>query len=89
MIFEFSCEETVLIGRMPTCQIRFEDSQLSRLQCQIFFDESRGVWLIRDGDDSKLSTNGTWLFVDELFPVSNKMVFKAGQTLFKANLEHF
>jgi hypothetical protein len=39
-----------------------------------------GIWVLRDGDPSmkKRSTNGTWLFVDELFPISNGMVFKAG-----------
>jgi hypothetical protein len=71
---------------MPTCNIRFEDSQLSRLQCQIYFDTAKNAWLLQDGDGKKLSTNGTWLFVDELFPVYDKMVFKAGQTLFKAQL---
>ena len=43
---------------------------------------------MKDGDDDKCSTNGTWLFVDELFPIYDQMVFKAGQTLFKINLVH-
>jgi hypothetical protein len=30
----------------------------------------------------KKSTNGTWLFVDELFPISENLFFKAGNTLF-------
>jgi hypothetical protein len=43
--------------------------------------------VLRDGDPQKgkKSTNGTWLFVDELFPICNHLVFKAGQTLFKIN----
>jgi hypothetical protein len=28
-----------------------------------------GNWVLKDGDGSKLSTNGTWLFVDELFKI--------------------
>jgi len=46
------------------------------------------VWVLRDGDPDagKRSTNGTWLFVDELFPVSDGLVFKAGQTLFECAL---
>ena len=28
-----------------------------------------GNWILKDGDGAKLSTNGTWLFVDELFKV--------------------
>jgi hypothetical protein len=28
-----------------------------------------GNWILKDGDGTKLSTNGTWLFVDELFKI--------------------
>jgi hypothetical protein len=28
-----------------------------------------GNWILKDGDGAKLSTNGTWLFVDELFKI--------------------
>ena len=44
--------------------------------------------MLRDGDPEigKKSTNGTWLFVDELFPISDGLVFKAGQTLFESSL---
>ena len=87
-VFDFTTEQKITIGRMPTCTIKFEDSQLSRIQCQVYFDDVQGVWLLKDGDDDKLSTNGTWLFVDELFPIHDQMVFKAGQTLFKTNLVH-
>jgi len=37
-----------------------------------------GQWLLKDGDGKKHSTNGTWLFVDELFLIYDGMVFKAG-----------
>lgn len=33
----------------------------------IIFEE--GNWVLKDGDGAKLSTNGTWLFVDELFKI--------------------
>lgn len=45
-----------------------------------------GNWIIKDGDGTKPSTNGTWLFADELFKIYDSMIFKAGQTLFKAQL---
>jgi hypothetical protein len=47
-----------------------------------------GAWFLKDGDDERNSTNGTWLFVDELFAIYDQMVFKAGQTLFKTNLNY-
>lgn len=44
--------------------------------------------MLCDGDPSKgkKSTNGTWLFVDELFPMGDDLVFKAGQTLMKTSI---
>mmetsp|Transcript_18130 Transcript_18130/g.30974 ORF Transcript_18130/g.30974 Transcript_18130/m.30974 type:complete len:88 (+) Transcript_18130:934-1197(+) len=87
---------------MSSCQIKFDDNSLSRLQCQIEFkrfkqaDEAsyynsssqdgqqiaqgQGIWVLRDGDpaNGKKSTNGTWLFVDEMFPMCDGLVFKAG-----------
>jgi hypothetical protein len=69
---------------MTHCDIKFDDNSLSRLQCSINFEG--GNWIIKDGDGAKFSTNGTWLFVDELFKMYDQMIFKAGQTLFRANL---
>lgn len=68
---------------MPSCSIKFDDNQLSRLQCTI--ENIDGNWILNDGDGTKNSTNGTWLFVDELFKIYDGMVFKAGQTLFKTS----
>jgi hypothetical protein len=42
----------------------------------IIFED--GNWILKDGDGAKLSTNGTWLFVDELFKIYDQMIFKAG-----------
>jgi pSer/pThr/pTyr-binding forkhead associated (FHA) protein len=82
--FEFTADQKIEIGRMPQCDIRFDDTQLSRLHC--FIANHEGRWILTDGDGRKQSTNGTWLFVDELFPIYDQMVFKAGQTLFQAQL---
>ena len=82
-VFTFKSHEKITIGRMPSCSIKFDDNQLSRMQCQI--ENVDGNWILRDGDGTKNSTNGTWLFVDELFKVYDGMVFKAGQTLFRTS----
>ena len=79
-------DKPVLIGRMADCHIKFDDNSLSRYQCSLMFVEGKG-WFVMDGDGKKCSTNGTWLFVDELFEIFNNMVFKAGQTLFQAQYE--
>lgn len=79
-------DENILIGRMADCRIRFEDSNLSRYQSSIFYQEGKG-WILKDGVAEKKSTNGTWLYVEEEFEIYDKLVFKAGKTLFEANLE--
>ena len=79
-------DKPVLVGRMTDCHIKFDDNSLSRYQCSLLFVEDKG-WFVMDGDGKKCSTNGTWLFVDELFEIFNNMVFKAGQTLFQAQYE--
>ena len=40
-------------------------------------------WVIYDGDGTKLSTNGTWLFADDYYEVQDGTIFKAAETLFK------
>lgn len=84
--FFSACDESVLIGRMTDCRIKFEDSNMSRYQCSIRFRQGCG-WVLKDGINSKCSTNGTWLYVEEQYEIINKMIFKAGKTLFEANLE--
>jgi pSer/pThr/pTyr-binding forkhead associated (FHA) protein len=70
---------------MSDCQIRFEDTSLSRYHCQFFFDKQ---WKISDGDGEKASTNGTWLFADNFFEIFDGMNFKVGETLFKAQMSN-
>lgn len=82
--YTFTAKEKVTIGRLPHCNVLFDDNQLSRQQCVIEYIEDQ--WVLKDGDGDKHSTNGTWLFVDELFKVYDGMVFKAGQTLFKTKM---
>ena len=43
-------------------------------------------WVIYDGDGSKPSTNGTWLFADCYVEVQYDMIFKAAQTMFRTTI---
>ena len=79
-------DDTILIGRMGDCRIRFDDSNLSRYQCNISYHQTKG-WILKDGIGDKKSTNGTWLYVEEEFEIYDKLIFKAGKTLFEATLE--
>lgn len=68
---------------MTDCHIRFEDTSLSRYHCMLTYDK---MWMVSDGDGEKPSTNGTWLFAEQFFEISDGLSFKVGETLFKAQL---
>mmetsp|Transcript_8404 Transcript_8404/g.16739 ORF Transcript_8404/g.16739 Transcript_8404/m.16739 type:complete len:134 (-) Transcript_8404:2200-2601(-) len=86
-VFTFEADEKeVRIGRMVDCQVRIDDSELSRYQAVIRYEDGVG-WAIYDGDGTKASTNGTWLFLEEQFELRPGFVFKAGSTLFKVKSE--
>lgn len=54
-------QQTFLIGRSNTCDVKLNDSTISRTQCRIVFAE--GKWMFFDGQESKPSVNGTWLSI--------------------------
>jgi pSer/pThr/pTyr-binding forkhead associated (FHA) protein len=73
----------VRVGRMVDCGVRFDETSLSRYQCLVSYVGGR--WQLEDGDGQKGSTNGTWLYVDDYFEVTDGMVLKAGQSLFSVS----
>jgi hypothetical protein len=74
----------IVIGRDASCTMVFQSASLSRKQCTIY-KGSEGIY-IADGDGKKTSTNGTWIFVDSDCVITDGLIFKAGQSLFKAKL---
>lgn len=77
-----SGQKVVKIGRLADCEVQFDDTSLSRYQCTLRYKENEG-WYASDGDGTKPSTNGTWLFLDDYFPIETDMAFKAGMTVFR------
>ena len=73
-------EAPVSIGRKESCNVSIKSKLLSRVQCQITYVENN--WVLIDGDGTKQSTNGTWVFTEKPFPIRNGMIFKAGLTMF-------
>lgn len=75
-------DSPIRFGRMADCQVKFDNAGLSRYQCRLFFSEGR--WKLQDGDGVKASTNGTWVMVQDCFPLGRRTAFKAGRVLFEA-----
>lgn len=80
-----SMSAPILIGRTDKCKVKLNDSALSRYQCVVDFINDR--WLIRDGDGTKASTNGTWIFCEEEVKIeSTSSIIKAGLSIFKLDM---
>lgn len=52
------------------------------MQASINFDLNTREWVLQDGYQSKKSTNGTWLYLNEEIPIQSGMLFKSNQTFF-------
>lgn len=76
--------DEIKIGRSPHCNVTIDDEVLSKYQCRIYYDFNTKTWVLEDGSHHKKSLNGTWLYLNEEYTVSDQMVFKAHQTLFQA-----
>lgn len=75
----------ITIGRYSLADVLINDKLLSKIHCVINYNEDSG-WVIQDGHLDKLSTNGTWLYINEETQLSDKMIFKANQTIFQCSL---
>jgi hypothetical protein len=84
---------SIRIGRHPECEVAIDDNMLSRYHCFIEYNSVVG-WIIQDGYIAKKndiyeklnSTNGTWMYLNDDFPVFEGMQFKAFQTLFQVKI---
>ena len=82
----------VTIGRSSENNIVIDDDMLSRIHCTIDFDKDK--WYIQDGyarnglqeEETKKSTNGSWIYAYDEIPIKDKMIFKANHNLFICNL---
>jgi predicted component of type VI protein secretion system len=77
-------DSPIVIGRNEKAKVHVNDSSFSRVQCRILFEDSE--WCLLDGDKNKKSTNGTWLYAEDPFPIHDEMEIKAGSLLFKTHL---
>ena len=79
-----------IIGRLQDCDVIIDDNMLSRFHCYIELRNDK--WFIIDGyfdknNNHKKSTNGTWIYAYDDTIITNGMIFKSINNLFKCNYE--
>lgn len=69
----------IKIGReSETLDICLKNEEVSNIHCTIKFDKTKTTWIIKDGSENKLSSNGTWILIQEYFEIP-----KNGNTYFR------
>ena len=54
---------------------------LSRIHCIVCYDKNYNIWVIKDGGDKGMSTNGTWIFAFDEIEIKEGMIFKINANL--------
>jgi len=83
--FDSRKNSVIRIGRLKSDEIEFEfeDEDVSRKQCMIFFEDNN--WYIVDGDGIKPSSNGTWFYPEKYYNINEGLIIRMGTTLFECN----
>lgn len=87
--FEFDGKDSkiVTIGRGKKCDISLHPSSYSRIQTTFTYDEDEKFWYVQDGNGEKLSTNGTWVFLNWDWKIEENIQFRIGQSLLKIGIQ--
>jgi len=80
---EFNCDnkKEFYIGRKQDADIEITESQVSREQAMIYYENEN--WFIKDGGKEKPSGSGTWLFLDKKYEIKSDMIFMVGSSSIK------
>lgn len=84
-------KEIIKVGRdSELLDICLKNEEVSNLHCTISFDKSKGTWVIKDGNGSKLSSNGTWVLIQEYYeiPKDKYTYFRFENKVFMAYYEN-
>lgn len=68
-IFNSTTKE-ITLGRSNQCSFCLEnETDISKIQCTIYYNTQRKAWVLIDGSKEKKSTNGSWLIASHSYPL--------------------
>ena len=86
--YDFSqSKEVIKFGRdSESLDICLNNEDVSNLHFRIIFDKSKSTWIIKDGNGKKLSSNGTWMLIQEYYeiPKNRNTYFRYENKVFMA-----
>ena len=67
-------QKEITFGRSSKCNIFLpEEKEISKIQATFDYISAFSCWFLKDGHENKPSTNGTWLYALNEYPLYNKM----------------
>ena len=79
----------ISIGRSEICNIKLDETILSKVHCIFNYNEKKQTWMISDGNGERKSTNGTWLFCNSKYELTDKYTFaKIGKSVIEISKEN-
>jgi hypothetical protein len=82
-LFDSNENDCVTIGRETKCTISFpNDKSFSKVHTTISYIPNKNYWLLKDGDNDKPSTNGTWIYASHSYEINDNTIFQFGNSNF-------
>lgn len=79
--FSSNSSDPIFIGRSEICSVKIESSILSKIHCSFKFNVKEKSWYVSDGNGERSSTNGTWMFCNSKFELSEETQAKIGKSV--------
>lgn len=81
-LFKKDYSSLIKIGRSNNNEIPLASSSFSRIQMCVYYD-SKGYWVLKDGNENNKSKNGTWIFLNEQVEIDKLVFFRIGTSFFR------
>lgn len=69
----------ITIGRSKNCNFCLESNLMSRIHASVLFNNNSGHWEFKDGELSKPSANGCFVFTSNSVDINDKLEIKVNE----------
>jgi hypothetical protein len=77
-----NCKSTdgiITIGRSKNCSFSLDSNLMSRIHASVYFNDNTGNWEFKDGEMTKPSANGCYVFTANNVEINEKLEVKVNE----------
>lgn len=78
--------QVVTVGRDKSATIFLKDKGFSKIHTTFLWNRVKNFWELKDGNEEKPSTNGTWIYAESSYEISDETVIEVGSSKLRINL---